>query len=122
MDLARVDQVTQWGLLKVMHRQGLAMVVAGQYLKYLRPLRVFQRFQVRTRIVYWDDRFVYIEHTFEHRGVLKCAGMVQGCLYGKNGVANPREIFAQILEPVSQPPMPPQVRDWQALATSGKRR
>ncbi len=124
MDLARVDQVTQWGLLRTLYLEGLSMVVAGQYLKYLRPLKVFQRFNVKTRILFWDDRFVYIEHRFEQAGVLKTVGIVQGCLLGRKGIANPREILSRHLEEVPPPPMPPEVRDWHQLTdrASGKRR
>jgi hypothetical protein len=65
---------------KALKANGWGLVVAGASVRYRARIRPFQRFELRTRVVGWDDRFVYIEQgdvagrhllspcAFAHRG------------------------------------------------------
>jgi acyl-CoA thioesterase FadM len=82
MDLARVDQVTRLGVLNVMIKKGLDINIGGQFLQYRKPLKVFRRFAVLTKIIYWDEKFFYVEQKFEQDGTIKASGLVQACFRG----------------------------------------
>lgn len=61
-----------WNLLKV-HKWGLT--VAGTSIRYRKRITPFERFETRTRIATWDERFVYIEQgMFKRSG--ECASHV----------------------------------------------
>jgi acyl-CoA thioesterase FadM len=55
-----------WALLKK-KRWGLAM--AGTSIRYRRRITPFEKYEIRTKITTWDDRFIYIE-----QGMFKMSG------------------------------------------------
>jgi acyl-CoA thioesterase FadM len=106
MDLARVDQVSRLGFLDLMRRDKLIIYIGGQILRYRKPMKVFTRFSVRTKILYWDDRFFYVEQKFEQGGIVKTEGLVQGCFRDKRGVVPPAELIERANLKIERPPMP----------------
>jgi acyl-CoA thioesterase FadM len=64
MDVGRVELMMRSGIWSKMREQGWYPVVAGQTITYLKSLRPWQVFEVRTRVLGFDDRWGYIEQTF----------------------------------------------------------
>lgn len=64
MDVARIDLLTRAGVWDRMRERGWYPVVAGQTITYRRSLRLGQRFDIYSRAVGIDDRWVYVEQTF----------------------------------------------------------
>jgi acyl-CoA thioesterase FadM len=61
-----------WPLLK---KKRWGLTVAGTSIRYRRRITPFERFETRTRIATWDERFVYIEQgMFKRDG--ECASHV----------------------------------------------
>ena len=62
MDLARVDFMIRnggWGRIRA---AGLYPVLGSSSIRFRRPIKPFQRFDVTARIVSWDERWIYMEH------------------------------------------------------------
>jgi acyl-CoA thioesterase FadM len=110
MDLARVDQVARLGVLDLMGKDKLSINIGGQLLRYRKPMKVFTRFTVSTKIVYWDDRFFYVEQKFEQDGIIKTEGLVQGCFRSKLGVVPPVELLERANLKIDRPPLPELVK------------
>lgn len=85
MDLGRLDLMARTGLGRVALERRWIPLVAWASIRYRRPLKLFQKFNLRTRIVYWDTKWFYIEQRFEHKGQLIAAARVMGLLRGKSG-------------------------------------
>lgn len=64
LDVARIDLLTRSGFWAVLKERGWYPVVAGQTITYRKSLKLGQRFEVRTRIIGFDDRWGFIEQTF----------------------------------------------------------
>ncbi len=64
MDLGRLDYLQRTGLLKQSRRHQWVPVVAQVDLNFLRPLKLFQAFALKTKVVYWDTHWVFLEQTF----------------------------------------------------------
>ncbi len=64
MDVARIDLLTRAGVWAALRARGWYPVVAGQTITYRRSLRLGQRFDVVSRAIGIDDRWVYVEQTF----------------------------------------------------------
>lgn len=77
MDLGRLDLTVRSGLWRAMRDNKWYPVVGSARMTYRRPLDPFQAFELTTRVVGWDDKWVYMEQRFmvgDHmhaRGVLK---------------------------------------------------
>jgi len=36
----------------------------GVYMQFKKSLRPFQRYQIRSRLFYWDEKWLYVQHKF----------------------------------------------------------
>ena len=106
MDLGRMDIVFRSGLLKLMFKNKWGPVVTFDTIRFRYPLKAFQRYQLKTRIVWWDDATFYWKQTFERKGRVVATGYVSGGPFGSNGQVPPQEILDQIGRPVTKPSQP----------------
>ena len=60
-DLGRFGLAMRIGLWKVLQEQGWGLVVAGSTVRYRSRITTFQRYELRTRFLGWDNRFFYLE-------------------------------------------------------------
>lgn len=67
MDLARYDMLIRSGLLKSVRKAKLSPIVAAETIRFRRPLKLFQRYWVETRIIGWDDKAFLMEQRFLRR-------------------------------------------------------
>lgn len=77
MDLGRVDLIVRTGLLRMILRDRWFPVVGAATVRFRRPLNPFQRFDLTTRVVGWDEKWVYLEHRFECGGKVAALGYIQ---------------------------------------------
>jgi acyl-CoA thioesterase FadM len=64
MDVGRIDLMMRSGFWSKMKEQGWYPVVAGQTITYRKSLQSWQRFELRTRVIGFDERWGYIEQDF----------------------------------------------------------
>ncbi|XP_019513309.1 PREDICTED: protein THEM6 [Hipposideros armiger] len=63
-DVARVAHLTRCGILGALRELGAHSVLAASCVRYRRSLRLLEPFEVRTRLLGWDDRAFYLEARF----------------------------------------------------------
>ena len=115
MDLGRVDLMVRSGLHRAVRRAGMYPVVASQTIRYRRSLEPFQRFELRTRVVGWDERFLYVQQAFVAGGEVKAAAVVKGLfLRESGGRVLPREVVALAGIDDDALELPGWVTDWVA--------
>jgi len=115
MDIGRVEILGRTRLLRKVFGRGWRPIAAAATIRYRRSLLPFQRFTVRTKVVCWDDKWLYFRHVIERRGDMCAIGYVRGLLRGRDGNITP----AQILELAGKtgtpsPPMPDDLARWLA--------
>jgi acyl-CoA thioesterase FadM len=92
MDLGRVDWIIRSGAWKLMKREGMAPVVGGAMVRYRRSLLPFQRYELRTRLLGWDERWIYVEQAMVRQDGLACVA-VQRAGFTKGGrLVTPKEL------------------------------
>jgi YbgC/YbaW family acyl-CoA thioester hydrolase len=64
LDVARVDLMLRSGAFARLHSHGYFAVVAAETIRFRRSLRLFQRFDVETRVLGWDEKAFILEHRF----------------------------------------------------------
>ncbi|MEM8712570.1 MAG: acyl-CoA thioesterase [Planctomycetota bacterium] len=85
MDLARVDLMLRSGLAAAIRKANMYPVVASQSIRYRRSLGLFTRFDVRTRVIGWDEKFIYLRQVFEVRGEKMATAVVKGIFLRRAG-------------------------------------
>ncbi|MDT0681346.1 acyl-CoA thioesterase [Roseicyclus sp. F158] len=67
-DLGRIGLFTRSGAVKRMREHGWGAAIAGASVRYRKRLTMFQRFELRSRVIGWDARFLYVEQGAWSRG------------------------------------------------------
>jgi acyl-CoA thioesterase FadM len=116
MDIARIELIGRMRALSKLLRRGWRPVVGGCVVRFRRSVQPFERFQIRSRVVGWDEKWFYIEHILEKNGVLCAVGHMRTTIRGKNGAVPTRDVLALMgNEQVAQPPLPDFVAHWRDL-------
>jgi acyl-CoA thioesterase FadM len=62
--------------------------------RYRYPLKMFQRFELRTRVLYWDAEWAWTEHRFQRNGRTTAIGIVKVAFIGPQGVVPLEKLMA----------------------------
>ena len=86
MDLGRVNLLQRVGLLPHALRNKWISLISQLQLQFLRPMKLFQKYCLRTRLVSWDEKCFYIEQVSHFNG----RDIARGLVKGKSGVVERR--------------------------------
>ena len=115
MDLGRIDWLLRTGILQNALAHKRRLLLGGVTMRYLRELRVFERYQVITHLVGWDARFFYIEHRFENkRGQLVALGAARAAMRSEGAQVSPREVALDHGQYIS-PDLPEYITAWNSV-------
>ena len=70
-------------------------VTTGEIVNYRRSIRAFQKFELRTRVIYWDENRIYAEQSFHVSGEMFVSALIEGAVRSRHGVLSPAAFFAQ---------------------------
>lgn len=121
-DLARVDLMLRSGSLGITSGRRRILLVAGETIQLLRPLRLFQPFVIETRVLGWDEKAVFVEHRFRARFAAASAAdaeetvavaVVEGRVHDRrDGHVPPAEILSELRISGDSPALPGWVARW----------
>lgn len=123
-DLGRIDLACRNGLFKTMLRDRWGPVATLVTMRFRYPLKLFQRYQLRSRILYWDEDTFYLLQRFERKGRVVATGYVCATLLGPRGRISPQEVLAQVRQPAPRPEasgMVPRLQELNALIQQGQK-
>ena len=107
MERARWDHPVQTTSWDVMLKEKLNFIVAGIEMSYIREIRLGTKFEVESRYLGWDEKYVYLEQRFIVKGKIHAYGMVKGVFLQYGKVAEPSHI-ARILGVITTPELLPE--------------
>ncbi|MFI5236273.1 MAG: thioesterase family protein, partial [Gemmatimonadales bacterium] len=79
---------------------------------------LWQRYELRTRLVGWDEKWLYLEQEFVAEGKTYASAYVKGLFRGRDGSVSTAEFLRAAGFELVSPPLPEAVRQWQALDQS----
>ncbi|HEY4484719.1 MAG TPA: thioesterase family protein [Nitrospiria bacterium] len=112
MDLGRVDLMLRAGLGRMALKRRWSPRVGSAAIRFRRALNPFQAYQLKSRILCWDEKWFFIEQRFERHGEMIATGMVKGLLRGRNGNIPTAEVLESLKIAISSPGMPSAIRAW----------
>ncbi|MEO0946349.1 MAG: acyl-CoA thioesterase [Pseudomonadota bacterium] len=117
MDLGRFGYFIRNGITTKLSKNGWYGTVAGTAVRYRRRITVFQKLELHTRVLGWDERFTYIDQSF-WRGEECCAqAVIRTAIADGKGIV-PTEQVAELLGyPKESPPLPDWVQAWAKAET-----
>ena len=119
MDVARVDWMLRSGVAGVIRRGRYAPLLGGGLTHFRHPLKLFQSYTVRTRLVHWDARWFYLEHAFvDSRGRQVAVGVSRAGLRSNGAWADTNAIAKAVDVDAVSPVAPSYIESW--LASDGE--
>ncbi|RKT32473.1 acyl-CoA thioesterase FadM [Roseovarius halotolerans] len=112
-DLGRIPLAQRVGLIPALRRKAWGLVVAGGSVRYRRRIRAFETIDMRSRAVWWDDKFIYIEQSM-WKASGECANhiLLRTAVTGRDGIVPPQDVMAETGQEAACPEVPDWVRAW----------
>lgn len=114
MDLGRWDLGWRSGLLREGAKRRWFPLVGSATLRFRKGIRPFQRFELRSQVVAWDEKWIWFEQGFWVGEKLHALGRVKVLFRGRRGNVPTAELFAAC--GVADAParrLPESIRLWQ---------
>ena len=112
LDLGRLPLAKRVGLIGALRERGWGLTMAGVTVRYRRRVRMFDRFEIRSRCVGWDARFIYIEQGM-WRGEECCNhALYRSAVTDANGIVAPARVMEAMGLDAASPPLPGWVDAW----------
>ncbi len=112
-DIGRTALAQRIGLVATLKRNRWGLTMAGSCTRFRRRIHGFERFEMRSRAVCWDDKFTYMEQSMWKRDG-ECASHVlyRAAVTDKNGIVPPARVLAEMGREGPSPRMPDWIKSW----------
>ncbi|MFY0595321.1 MAG: acyl-CoA thioesterase [Cognatishimia sp.] len=112
-DLGRIPMGVRVGLMDALQRKGWGLTVAGSVVRYRRRIRPFEKFEMRSRGLFWDDKFLYVEQSiWKKNGECANHAVFRTAVTGKSGIVNPELVVQELGYEGASPVAPEWVKQW----------
>jgi acyl-CoA thioesterase FadM len=112
-DLGRMTLAKRAGLISAMELNNWGMTMAGACVRYRRRIRVFDVVEMHSRLVCWDDKFLYIEQSMWRKDG-ECANNVvyRAAVTSNAGIVPPEQVAKDIFGHVPKVETPDWIAKW----------
>ena len=62
-DLGRIPLARRTGIVGLLRREGWGLTMAGASVRYRKRIRTFESVEMHSRVLGWDDRFIYLDQS-----------------------------------------------------------
>lgn len=88
MDLGRLDLIVRMGIMKTVLKNKWMPVLSAATIRYRISLTPFQKFKLESRVIWWDEKWFYMEQRFiisggQKDGAVAAIAFVKGSFYCK---------------------------------------
>lgn len=111
-DLGRIPLGERTGLHRVLMANRWGMTVAGSSVRYRRRIRVFDRFDMVSRLLGWDARFLYIDQSMWRGGECTSQVLIRSAVTSGAGIVPPAQVAAALGHVGAGPELPDWVTAW----------
>lgn len=112
-DLGRIPFGYRAGLIKALSDNSWGLTMAGASVRYRRRVRMFEKLEMRSRVVWWDQRFIYIEQSMWKQDG-ECANHIlyRSAITDRSGIVDPQRVVEAMGLTVDRPEAPVWVASW----------
>ena len=118
MDLGRTHFMSQLNILWKLPKKKWFPVVGAVEIKYFRSLNPFQKFDLISRVLTWDKKWIYLEQRFEAQGKIMAVSRLRALFIGSNGIVSTDEILSLVTNTNPTPPDDEVLRLWEAKSNT----
>lgn len=114
MDLGRFDQGLRTGHWQQWNKLGWYPIVVNSTITYRKSLEPWQKFDIETKVIGWDDIAYYVEQRFVRNGEIYAKAIMRGRFLKRSwGILTPKEVMdGSGGWPGEAPVLPEWVKNW----------
>jgi acyl-CoA thioesterase FadM len=105
-DIGRMHWLMRTGVLRVARQQKAFPMVGDLIAKFRHDLKVFQTFEIHTRLIGWDRKWGFIEHRFVRQDRVIGVVAIRGVFKGPAGPVDPGVLLAGLGHTAPSPELP----------------
>jgi acyl-CoA thioesterase FadM len=120
MDLGRFDMILRNGLMRLMIDQKSVPILSALSVRYRIPLHAFEPYDLETRVLCWDDKWVFMEQRFvlvkgPKAGAVAAIALLKGGFYDqkRKTTVPTADLMKALGVEAHSPPVPDYVLQWQ---------
>lgn len=118
MDLGRIGMLQRLGMPARLKENGWYGTVAGSAVRYRRRVTVFQKLEIRTRILGWDDRFTYFDQGLWRNGECCAHAVIRVAIASRDGIVPTAKAVEAFGFPAESPALPGWIAAWAGAETA----
>lgn len=112
-DLGRIPLARRTGLVDVLRQEHWGLTMAGVSVRYRRRVRAFDRIEMRSRALGFDDRFMYLEQSmWRSDGACANHALYRSAVTSRDGIVSPYRVMEALGQPAVSPDLPDWVTQW----------
>ncbi len=113
LDAARLELMLRSGAFPRLKARGLYPVVAAETIRFRRSLQLFDKFEVETRVIGWDEQAFLLAHQFLRRGEVVAEAVIRSRFLKRGGgKATSTEVLESLGASGPSPALPEFVASW----------
>lgn len=112
-DMGRIPLAKRAGLVTVLQKNRWGLTIAGVSVRYRQRIRMFEKIEMRSRAVGWDDKFIYLEQSMWKKNG-DCAGhaLYRTAVTGKQGIISPQSVIDATGRKIEAPVLADWIKAW----------
>ena len=115
MDFGRIHMLAANGLLAPAIKERWMPLVGSVVITYRRSLDLWAAFELRSRTLCWDEKWIYMEQSFHSIAGLAAAAWVKALFRSKEGNIPPQAIVDLVAPGVASPPVSESLAQWNEI-------
>ena len=113
LDLGRFRLLHDTQLLKPSIKKRWLPVLGSAKVHFLRPLFFWDKLDIHTKVLFWDEKWIYLEQSIYVKEHLKVTAMLKAMFLSKEGERiTPQQMMDLLPEPINKPNMPRKLQAW----------
>jgi acyl-CoA thioesterase FadM len=93
LDLGRFGYGSKVNMGKFLKKNNWSLTIVGTYNEYRHRLRLFQKFELKTKIIGYDNRWFYFSQKIERNNKVHMASVVKFAFTSKEGIVSPEKVI-----------------------------
>jgi acyl-CoA thioesterase FadM len=112
-DIGRMHWFVTTGVLAIARQQKMFPVVGDVIAKFRRDLKLFESFEIHTRLMGWDHKWGFLEHRFVRNQRVIGVVAIRGIFNGPKGPLDPGALLTGLAHASPSPQLPEWVKRFQ---------
>ena len=111
-DLGRISHLIRSDLKNKIMAEGWRFTVAGSSIQYRKRITVFNLLKVNTRLLGWDERFLYFQQSMWHKNNPASSILIRSAVIDTNGIVESERFLKAVDYNGPKLNLPKWVIDW----------